>query len=1342
LRILSKSNCVTRVLLVCSVVVWAGWASAQPQVRPIHDQPWQTVSLLEDAGFESVYIFGIDFAPDGIAWLATNIGLYRYDGYSWQHFTTQNGLPSDFVRSVLITRAGELWIGTSHGAGVFDGKRFDPRGADKGLAGPSVRRIVEDPDGTLWFCSDRWPDPSVDGGLATLSHGVWRRFGKADGIQQEYVHNYFRDSHGRQFAMTIGGILERIGDRWEPLREPGFPVDARPGWQMAELPDGDLLLQETDRVVARHDGRWIAFSHPREPMLVTRAGELIGIAEDSARQTLAFQRWTGPAAGFVTASAETDVQDAPAEMTREAPDGSIWCVGKGILLRWRYSAPTWTALSGLPAPQGVDAGGRAWFADATSVWIAHDGTYEQVTDARGPIRMTDTGEVWTTAPNGFLRLQGSERQSVTQATAGLATLRTVMSDAHGLRWLVGYTPDGQPALRSFDGTTWRTPTPAIPEGYDVTMMERDPTEGMWLTLRQRTTGRWVVARLHAGALSILSAAHLPPLQAPRLAVRRDGICLYDYTDAYLATDSSLESWRRLDLPLDRAGTHFTLADVTWFTFSGSRPGRRGVAAFRDGRWGSVPVDWRGNVMSGPSETLLLPAIHGFFIVGNDPGTTAPEFVGVPGTAAITRVIEDAQRVFWIATNTYVLRYRPDPTPLRAAVASAVSEVRSDRELQVTLSARRRYEPRSEADRFEYSWRVDNAAWTPFQPGESVRLAPGFAGIGAHRVQVRARDAHGATSAQMAELRVMLLAVPLQERAWFWPFIGAIGALLVYTTGAAWSARARLARQARGLEQKVRERTEQLERDIVHRKRAEAALRESEQRFKGVFNSAFQLICVLSPDGLVQETNQTALDAIGQRREDVIGRPFWETPWWNHSTMLQEQLRDAVSRATRGEILQFETEHPRGNGVPMTVDCSIKAVRDEAGQVSFVIAEGRDITERKQSERDRSRLETQLRQAQKIEAIGTLAGGIAHDFNNLLTSIFGNAEVAALEVPKDHPVQDRLVELLQAAHRARDLVNQILIFSRRQEQERRPLQLGPIISEALKLMRASLPRTVEITAQIPLESASVLADPVQIHQVVMNLCTNAAHAMREMGGKLTVSLVPVDVDADFARLHPKLQVGPYLRLAVSDTGHGIEAETLDRIFEPFFSTKPPGEGTGLGLSVVHGIMANHDGAVTVYSQVGYGTTFHLYFPAVDAAVRAAPLAAAGIIRGAGERVLVVDDEVSVAEVAVRMLERAGYEARSYTDPVEALEVFEQDPDQFALVLTDLTMPKLTGIELAHQLRRIRPDLPIVLGSGFSDHIGEQRARQAGVRELLLKPYTMRDLAEAVHRVLTGVTSPQN
>ncbi len=1329
------------------------FAAAQPAPRQIHqirDQPWQVVSLLDDAGFASVYVFGIDFTKDGTAWLATNIGLYRYDGYTWQRFTSHDGLPTDFVRSVLVTHTGELWVGTTRGAGVFDGKRFDPRGSEKGLAGPSVRRIVEDPDGTLWFCSDRWPEPNVVGGLSMLRDGKWQRFGRADGFAEEYVHNYFRDSHGRQFALTIDGILERTSSgtdgssssRWERLRDPGLPGESRPSWQMVELPTGELVVQQSGRVIAQRDGHWFALPHGRGPMVVTRAGELISTAEDAGRGTFVFQRWANDHEGFVAASSEVDVEDSPSEVIRQAPDGSIWCVGKGILLRWRYTSAPWTTFAGLPPLQGADASGRVWFADAAFAWRTDDRAgFEQVPGVHGPLVFTPGGEVWAESNDGFVRFHDGtgERQSVSRETAGLASIRHIIRDARGKLWFegIGVGANGAPAIRSFDGTSWHTPSPAIPAGYNVTMIEPDPKDGIWLTLHEISANRWVIGRIQSDMFSILplSTDALPPLQSPQLVIRPEGMCLYDYTGAYVATDTSLRGWKKLDLPIDSAGIHLTLPDVSWLLFSGSRPGRRGVAAYRDGRWSSVPVDWRGNATPGPNQTLLLPIVRGFSIVrGTQAESAAPVFVAVPGTAAITRVAEDGQGAFWIATNDYVLRYQPDRAPLLPHITTVMSEGRSDREFQATFSARRRYELRNDFERFQYSWRLDDKPWSTFAPIDTLKLAPGFAGPGKHRLQVQVRDAHGATSARPTELAFELMPVPLQERRWFWPVFSGFAALLVYTTAVAWSARQRLARQARGLEQKVRERTEQLEQDIVERQRAEAALRASEQRFRGVFNSAFQLICVLTPEGVVQETNQTALDMMCVKREDVIGRPAWEMRWWTQPPALQAQLRTAIARAANGELVQFEAEHPQPGGTIFTVDCSIKRVLDEEGKVRFLIAEGRDITERKQSERDRTKLEAQLRQAQKMEAIGTLAGGIAHDFNNLLTSIFGNAEVASLELPNTHPAQERLLELLRAAYRARDLVNQILIFSRRQEQERRPMLLGPIVIDALKLIRASLPTTIEITTEIEKEQPSVLADPIQIHQVVMNLCTNAAHAMRDVGGRLGVSLTRVQIDEEFARLHPKLQVGPYARLTVTDTGHGIDPRHIDRIFEPFFSTKPQGQGTGLGLSVVHGIMANHDGAVTVYSQPQRGTTFHLYFPAVDTPMTTALPVSAPVFRGKGERILVVDDEATVAEIAVRMLERAGYRAESFSDPTLALSAFERNPDHFQLVLTDLTMPKLTGIDLALQLRRVRPNIRIILGSGFSDSLGEDRVKQAGVSELLLKPYTMQDLAETVQRVL--------
>jgi len=297
----------------------------------------------------------------------------------------------------------------------------------------------------------------------------------------------------------------------------GFPTDPRPSWQMLELPHGGYAVQQADRLMVQQPGpqggRWLSIPRQRSPMTITRSGELIATADDPARQTLVFQRWGTE--NFLNASAEADVQDLPVEMVREAPDGSIWCVGKGILLRWRYEAPTWTAMAGLPPPQGLDAAGRAWFADGDAVWVAHDGQFDQIPEAHGPLRF-DHGDVWANTPDGFLRIHGNDRQVVTHAVAGLDRLRTVMSDARGVRWFVGAGLDGATALRSFDGTTWRTPSPALPEGYDVTMIEPDPSDGMWLTLRQRTTARWVIGRLTGNALSIVASENLPQLQMPRL----------------------------------------------------------------------------------------------------------------------------------------------------------------------------------------------------------------------------------------------------------------------------------------------------------------------------------------------------------------------------------------------------------------------------------------------------------------------------------------------------------------------------------------------------------------------------------------------------------------------------------------------------------------------------------------------------------------------------------------------------------------------------------------------------------------------------------------------------------
>jgi nitrogen-specific signal transduction histidine kinase/CheY-like chemotaxis protein len=389
--------------------------------------------------------------------------------------------------------------------------------------------------------------------------------------------------------------------------------------------------------------------------------------------------------------------------------------------------------------------------------------------------------------------------------------------------------------------------------------------------------------------------------------------------------------------------------------------------------------------------------------------------------------------------------------------------------------------------------------------------------------------------------------------------------------------------------------------------------------------------------------------------------------------------------------------------------------------------GRDVTHL-------VRLEKQLRQAQKMEAIGTLAGGIAHDFNNILTIIIGYAEILLDTCSEDDPMRTDLQEVLSAGYRGRSLVEQILTFSRQTEQEQKPLQIGSVIKETLKLLRASIPKTVEIREDVAPEAGMVLADPTQIHQVLMNLCTNAAHAMREKGGELEVRLVDVNLDAEtVAARYPNLTPGPYLRLTVQDTGHGMEREVMERIFDPFFTTKGPGEGTGLGLAMVYGIVRAHRGEITVYSEPGKGTTFNVFFPKIENQTSAETISPRPPSEGQ-ERILFVDDEKVVVQMGRKMLERLGYQVTTSTDGSDALETFRSQPEQFDLVITDQTMPNMTGAELAQELMRIRPDIPVILCSGFSELIDQEKAKAMGIQEFIMKPLLMHEIAETIRNIL--------
>ncbi|MBW1870212.1 MAG: response regulator, partial [Deltaproteobacteria bacterium] len=353
-----------------------------------------------------------------------------------------------------------------------------------------------------------------------------------------------------------------------------------------------------------------------------------------------------------------------------------------------------------------------------------------------------------------------------------------------------------------------------------------------------------------------------------------------------------------------------------------------------------------------------------------------------------------------------------------------------------------------------------------------------------------------------------------------------------------------------------------------------------------------------------------------------------------------------------------------------------------------------IIERKQAEEEKQKLETQLVQAQKMEAIGTLAGGIAHDFNNILGGIIGYAELAKMKAPQESNVVADLNQVIQSGNRAVDLIKQILTISRQHKQEKRPVQLRYIVNEALKLLRATLPTTIEIREDLAKDSGVVNADPTQMHQVIMNLGTNASHAMEKNGGVLEVSLVNVEMDGLSASKYLDMDAGYYLRLTVSDTGHGMALEIVERIFDPYFTTKDIGEGTGLGLSVAQGIVKAHGGTIIVYSELGNGTTFHVYLPVIQETEKEEKKESKQPLPTGNERILFIDDEQILVEIGSQMLERLGYKVVTKRSSVQALELFRAEPDRFDLVITDMTMPHMTGDNLAQELFKIRPDIPVM------------------------------------------------
>jgi len=537
-----------------------------------------------------------------------------------------------------------------------------------------------------------------------------------------------------------------------------------------------------------------------------------------------------------------------------------------------------------------------------------------------------------------------------------------------------------------------------------------------------------------------------------------------------------------------------------------------------------------------------------------------------------------------------------------------------------------------------------------------------------------------------------------------------------------------------LEESFNSMIKNLNQSIVEREHAEEELKKSHVLLNSILKEVPDPIFLKDLEGRYLLANEATLKAMGKSKAEVIGK--------NDSQLFPERSADVLNKVDQqvlesGEANMVEERVETAYGDTIWL-ANKSPFRDENNNIIGLVGVSKNITELKKSQEEKLKLEAELRQAHKMEAIGTLAGGVAHDFNNILGAILGYAELAMYEMPTSaYNARNHIDEIIKAGDRAKELVQHILSFSRKEAKDRIPIQLNLVVQEALKLLRATIPTTVDIRQNIDPRCGNILAEPTQIHQVVMNLCTNAAQAMEENGGILEVEMIPFQVEDSLAA-KLTLEPGKYIRLSVKDSGMGVDPKNLDRIFDPYFTTKRVGKGSGMGLAVVSGIIKSHEGLISVESKLGEGTTFQMYFPGNDTPIQEEIIDNTALPTGS-ENILIVDDEESLVNLMKKSLELLGYQVTTKTNSMEALELFRSQPDMFDIVISDQTMPDLTGDQLAKNLMEIKPNIPIIICSGYSSKIDAETAGVIGIKAFLMKPVNQREFANTIRQVLDSRSS---
>jgi signal transduction histidine kinase/CheY-like chemotaxis protein/PAS domain-containing protein len=1472
-------------------------ATAPPPPVPLaQEASWRIVNFAADAGVQRRMVFDVAFQPGNLAWFASSDGLYRYDGYRWDRFTAADGLPSSFVRTVFVDRDGNLWVGTDRGAGVFAASTFDRRGTADRIAGPNVRRIVQTSDGALWFCCDRWPNMDVRGGLTRLHQGSLRTFGLAEGLPSEHVLDLFEQSNGRLIALTGDGPAVREGERWTPFAEPGFPA-AEHTWAFHEAPDGRLFAEAYDSTLTRHQDRWIPVFEAGlsrfSPLCVTRDGSVLRVHHRVAGR-LAFTRWDGST--FVKASADLPDPGVELLVVRQAPDGAIWAVGRGAILRWDYLPGPWTWRPDLPAPILEDSARRLWFAEPQSIVLLDDDRVHRFPDVSQPIAEDAEGAVWAVATNGLVRWNGGQLEPHPETSSGIRDVEGLLADAAGTLWAHGRASNGHSVLARARRGSWASHGTDRLVGRRITDAAADAASGIWIILHSGKSLDYEIARVTTNTFDLVPVAgHRPPIQSPNLSVGHRHLQLYGYNGLW---ESPLGPELRFAQPrTEHAGVFAagaSIGDVSAFLAREGVDGSAAILVRRADEWLLHRVRF-AETLSPRSRGMASGCRWRRIRPLADPGMEQPRLSRPPHRSR-QHHLPPAQPV-----GRVLDRHPPGNPPLLPVLHPPRDPARgTSHPSSVTASSASA--PGASPPSFP-----SPAPCVSPSPGASTRIhgpdsatGPGRLCPSAHEPTARigSRFEPGMDWATRiptpALLHFAVVPIPIQDRAWFRPALAAVGLGFGSLCLALTRVTRRLRRHAGHLEDEVQARTAQLVADLDQRERMARALRESESRLLanlentpnvGVqwydgegrvvyWNRASETIYGWksrggpgetprghhprsrgggglpgdprphSPDRRTGGPVRTRHPATGRHRlldsrhhtfaiplnqgeagfacmdVDITERKHDERvqqaiarisevalsartldelfasihgviselmpapnfyvalldregaqidfPYFRDdrnppppARRLGRGLTEFVLRtgrpllvstdqleelARQGEVIPQTPNPVTWLGVPLrtqertigvvavqSYEPSLRYVDRDRELLSLVSYHVANAIERKRAEQHAGHLQAQLVQAQKMESVGRLAGGVAHDFNNMLQTILGNVELAMEQAPAPGPLHDDLREIRGAAERSADLTRQLLAFARKQTIRPRRLDLNETVGGMLRMLRRLIGEDLHLVWMPGPNLWPVKVDPSQVDQILANLCVNARDAIDGVG-RVTIETANVSLDDACTQIQPDAVPGDYVLLAVSDDGRGMDAETQRHLFEPFFTTKAVGEGTGLGLATVYGIVKQNGGLIGVASRLHHGTTFRIYLPRNDSDPPPAPLPNPTRSLGGSETILLVEDETQVLSLGRRILEQRGYTVLGASHPLTALSLASQHPGTIHLLITDVVMPGVNGRELRDRLRVDRPALRCLFMSGYTaDVIADHGILDEGI-EFLQKPFDIHGLAEKVRQIL--------